>query len=226
MLGREVNTPAYLMFGDVRRDPPVDIKAYVLDLERATQIAHETARSRLKTLEERIKRDYDLGDLVYVLDTCTVKGNCRKLSPSWKGPGIILKKLNPHLYRVKTKFSVMVVIHDRLKHCRDMDIPLWLSRYQEKFRSTPAQTVTQPSEGGIPSDSPTQSMGASSSPPIDSSNPNQSKRVDETPRTPVVKLCRPRKNRHSTLDSSAKSSDPDLSDGDTYCIFVSLMMED
>jgi hypothetical protein len=149
MLGREVNTPADLMFGDVRKDPPVDIEAYVLDLERATQMAHETASSRLKTSEERMKRDYDLkeftrsynlGDLVYVLDTATVKGKCRKLSPSWKGPGIILKKLSPRLYRVKTKSSVMVVNHDRLKHCRDRDIPLWLSRYQEKFRSTPAET--------------------------------------------------------------------------------------
>jgi hypothetical protein len=113
------------------------------------------------------------------------------------------------------------IYHDRLKHCWDRDIPLWLSRYQEKFRSTPAETVTQPSEGGIPPDSPTQSMGASSSPPIDSPNPNQSQGVDETPRTPVVKRRRqgrPRKNRDSTPDSSAKSSDPDLSDADTYCI--------
>jgi transposase InsO family protein len=106
ILGREVNTPTDLMFGDVRRDPPVDIEAYVLELERATQMAHETARSRLKTSEERMKRDYDLkeftrscnlGDLVYVLDTTTVKGKCRKLSLSWKGPGIILKTEPPPL---------------------------------------------------------------------------------------------------------------------------------
>jgi hypothetical protein len=44
-----------------------------------------------------MKRDYDvkvrvrelkLGDLVYQLDTATVKGKTRKLSPSWKGPGV------------------------------------------------------------------------------------------------------------------------------------------
>jgi hypothetical protein len=33
MLGREVNTPADLTYGDVRKDPPVDIEAYLLDLE-------------------------------------------------------------------------------------------------------------------------------------------------------------------------------------------------
>lgn len=41
-----------------------------------------------------MKRDYDLkilekaykrGDIVYVLDTVTVKGKCRKLKPPWKG---------------------------------------------------------------------------------------------------------------------------------------------
>lgn len=48
-----------------------------------------------------MKRDYDLnilkkafevGDIVYVLDTATVKGKRRKLTPPWKGPGLIVKK--------------------------------------------------------------------------------------------------------------------------------------
>ena len=115
----------------------------------------------------------------------------------------------------------MVVNHDRLKHCRDRDIPLWLSRYQEKFRSVPAETVTQPSEGEVPLDSPMQSTGASSSPPIGSPNPSQSQGVDETPGPSIARRRRrgrPRKNKDPTPDSSAKSSDPNLSDGDTYCI--------
>jgi hypothetical protein len=54
------------------------------------------ARETLKQAQKRMKRDYDvkvrvrelkLGDLVYQLDTATVKGKTRKLSPSWKGPG-------------------------------------------------------------------------------------------------------------------------------------------
>lgn len=74
-------------------------------------------------IEERIKRgDFDLkaairpfeeGDLVYLLDTSTMKGKCRELSPSWKGSGIILKKLPPYLYRVKTKTAVMVTMCGR-----------------------------------------------------------------------------------------------------------------
>ena len=74
-----------------------------MDLEQALQTDHETARGWLRTYEERMKRDFNLkvysrayeeGDLVYILDTATVKGKCRKLSPSWKGPVIVMKKLS------------------------------------------------------------------------------------------------------------------------------------
>ena len=84
-----------------------------------------------------MKREYDLkvysrayeeGGLVYILDTVTVKGKCRKLSHSWMGSGIVIKKLSPYLYRVKIKAAVMVANHDRLKKCFDRDIPLLLSR--------------------------------------------------------------------------------------------------
>ena len=134
----------------------MDLEAYVVGLEKALQIAHETARGRLRTSEERMKRDHDLrvhsrayekGDLVYILDTATVKGKCRKLSPSWKGPGKVIKK---YLYRVKTKAAVMVAYHDSLKKCIVRDIALWLSRSTEKFRSPDweATQVSQVKAGG------------------------------------------------------------------------------
>ena len=110
-----------------------------------------------------MKRDYDLkvhsrayeeGDLMYILDRATVMGKCRKLNPSWKGPGIVVKKLSTYLYRVKTKAVVMVANHDRLKKCVDRDISLWLSRYREKFRSPmpegEATPVSPPKAGGKP----------------------------------------------------------------------------
>ena len=89
-----------------RRGNPVDLEAYVMDLEQVLQTAHEMARGRLHTSEERVKQyDYDLkfysraykeGDLVYILETANVTGKCRKLSPSWKGTGIVIKKLSPY----------------------------------------------------------------------------------------------------------------------------------
>ena len=52
MLGREVNSPANLLYPALKQD----LEAYVADLE---QTAHETARVRLRTSEERMMRDYD-----------------------------------------------------------------------------------------------------------------------------------------------------------------------
>jgi hypothetical protein len=45
--------------------------------------------------------EYQLGDFVYVLDTAHIKGRAKKLDPSWKGPGIIVERLSPYIYRVR-----------------------------------------------------------------------------------------------------------------------------
>nr|XP_022294766.1 uncharacterized protein LOC111104889 [Crassostrea virginica] len=175
MVGREVNTPADLLYLASKQGDTVDLEAYVMDLEQALQTAHETARGQFSTSEERMKRGYDLkvhsraykeGDLAYILYTATtVKGKCRKLSPSRKGSGIVIKNHSPYLYRVKTKAAVMVAIHDRLMKCVDRDIPLWLSRYIEKVQSPipkgEAIPVSPAKAGGEPppssSDSPVSS---------------------------------------------------------------------
>lgn len=67
-----------------------------------------------------MKRDYDLnilkkafevGDIVYVLDTATVKGKRRKLTPPWKGPGLIVKKIYPHMStRLHCTGKVLLII--------------------------------------------------------------------------------------------------------------------
>jgi hypothetical protein len=135
MLGREVNTPADLMYPLPSRAEEPDLDAYVVDLQKSMLLAHETARAQLRTTEERLKRDYDLkvrsyaykvGDIVYILDTTTVKRKCRKLSPSWKGPGLVIQKLSDHLYRVRTCKTVMFTNHDRMEKCEDRDVSRWL----------------------------------------------------------------------------------------------------
>jgi hypothetical protein len=37
----------------------------------------------------------------FVLDTARIKGKCRKFSPPWKGPGIVLERLTPYIYEIK-----------------------------------------------------------------------------------------------------------------------------
>ena len=88
MLGREVNTPAYLMFPQ----PVVEGQStdqFVAKLTKNIQAAHNAARQTLTTSLKRMKKDYDLrgilrrpfnkGGIVYLLDTVALKGKCRKL---------------------------------------------------------------------------------------------------------------------------------------------------
>ena len=104
MLGREIGLPAELMFGSPGNTGQPEGDQYVGELQTAIEGAHRVARETLKQSQKRMKRDYDvkvrvrelkLGDLVYQLDTATVKGKTRKLSPSWKGPGVVIEKLTP-----------------------------------------------------------------------------------------------------------------------------------
>ena len=82
MLGREVNTPAQLMFPNVK-EKHEDYGKYVSGLVKTIKSAHDCARNSLKTSLKRIKRNYDLrvllkpyaeGDIIYLLDTASVKG--------------------------------------------------------------------------------------------------------------------------------------------------------
>ncbi len=139
MLGREVNTPAYLMFPQ-HMSKSTNADDYVTKLTDDIQRAHVQARETLKTSFRRMKRNYDLrilerpykeGDVVYLLDTAVIKGKCRKLSQPWKGPAVITSKISGSLYRVKLKNAVFVVNHDRLKPCRDRNLPLWIRKWQD-----------------------------------------------------------------------------------------------
>ena len=128
MLGRELNQPADLIFplpSSVRGETNEE---YVVELTQALKVAHEAARKTLRATQKRLKKDYDVkvyqrqfekGDRVYLLDTASVKGKTKKLSPPWKGPAVILEKLSPYHYRVLYRNTVFVANHDRLKKCTD-----------------------------------------------------------------------------------------------------------
>ena len=80
----------------------------------------------LKVLE----RNYEVGDPVYLLDTASVKGKCRKLLAPWKGPGIIIQKMSSYIFKVKFKNSIIVVNHDRIKPCKDKNLPNWIKDWK------------------------------------------------------------------------------------------------
>ncbi len=155
MLGREVNQPAELMFGSSKEQSYSGTEEYVVGLEKAIKSAHEIARDTLKTSQLNMKRDYDVkakenelnpGDLVYVLDSAHVKGKSKKLSPPWKGPGIIIGKVTGYVYTVKFQKVVFNTNHDRLKVCKDRKIPKWLLDCQAKFKK--GEDVIPPKDKG------------------------------------------------------------------------------
>ena len=73
---------------------------------------------------------------MYVLDMAQVKGRCKKLSPIWKGPGLVVEKLSSFLYKVKLRGNVTTMDHDRLKLCRDKNVRQWIQRQQRELKDS------------------------------------------------------------------------------------------
>lgn len=142
MVGREVNQPVDLIFPINTGYQFYSKDQYLAELLRNIATAHETARNTLKTTQGILKRDYDLqilehtykvGDVVYVLDTATVKGKCCKLNPTWKGPGVDTEKLSAYIYRVKLRGEIICMNHDRLKLCKGRKLPNWIHKHLGKI---------------------------------------------------------------------------------------------
>jgi len=144
MLGREINQPADLLFPTSRgrvREKGKECEDYVTELAEAIKTSHEVARTNLKSNLKRMKRDHDVkvleksyeeGDVVLMLDCSKPKGKAKKLLPPWKGPGVILTKLSPYLYRVQMRNKKCTANHDKLKRCLDRDLPVWLQKLREQ----------------------------------------------------------------------------------------------
>ncbi len=145
MLGREVLVPADLVYpSSCKSEVSSDPGSYVAQLEDSMRDAHECARKSLREGQKVMKRDYDLrvcsrtydvGDAVYVLNTASKKGLSSKLSIQWNGPGVVLRKITPYLYKVQLKKTVATVNHDRMKYCREVPLPVWLQRARTNIAS-------------------------------------------------------------------------------------------
>ena len=98
MLGREVLLPIDLMEDLGHEEVNLNHADYVAKLKSILQKVHTLARKTLLSSQMRQKRDYDLklkihsyevGDLVYRLDSAKKVGFSPKLQQVWKGPLII-----------------------------------------------------------------------------------------------------------------------------------------
>lgn len=135
MLGREVSQPLDIMLG--RKIPGQKPAGYVENFEESLSVCHQAARDNLGEAQLRQKRTYDIksntrsyevGDVVYMVDTSSKVGQSKKLRKPWIGPFVIVYKFNHVLYRIQGEKVNKVVHHDRLKLSQDRDVPLWLKR--------------------------------------------------------------------------------------------------
>lgn len=155
MLGREINLPADLVFRPPNSDER-EVEDYVSRLKEAIRESHEVARKNLKTKQEYMKRDYyvkvrkreyQTGELVYILDTAQVKGRTKKLDPLWKEPGIVVQKVTSYVYTVKLEKVLITINHDRMKKCDDRNIPAWLRRAKRRLEN--GENILETEQGDI-----------------------------------------------------------------------------
>ena len=78
------------------------------------------------------------------MDTASIKGRCRKLSPTWKGPGIVTNKLSSFLYKVKVRGETSTMNHDRLKLCTDEYVPKWIQKNLRALENSSQISDTEP----------------------------------------------------------------------------------
>ena len=137
MLGREILVPVNLMIGESETQDRMFPAEYVNKLQHIMKQVHTLARENLLSSQMRQKRDYDVklkvvsyevGDLVYVIDSAKTVGVSPKLQPVWKGPYVISRVISPILFVVAGRNKTFVLHHDRLKPCGDRDVPFWLRR--------------------------------------------------------------------------------------------------
>ena len=132
MLGCEVMLPVDLMIvtGDSEHLYPAK---YVKKLKTGMNQVHSLAQEKLVSYQKRQERDYDLklkvntyevGDLVYVLDTARKVGLSPKLPKVWKGPMLVVEAIFSILFQVANRKKSFVLHHDGLKLCEDREIPL------------------------------------------------------------------------------------------------------
>ena len=142
MLGRELNTPAEIMF-PINNQEPTTTEQHAIRLQNALQEAHQIARDTLKVELKRMKQNYDLkmhtqtyrrGDIVYCINKSVTKGQSSKLKPVWSGPHLIVRALTPYTFKIRIQNrEEKVVNHDSIKLCTDRktSLPNWIVKEQK-----------------------------------------------------------------------------------------------
>ena len=141
-LGREVRMPWDIAFGishDTHTDNISEFLREKLDCMQKTfaatreniQAAQRVQKCEYDRRSPLRNVDFDVGDLVYTINTSTPVGKSHKLQPILKGPFVIVKALTPFLYVARDHKKAQVFHHDRLRLCEDREVPLWVHRVRK-----------------------------------------------------------------------------------------------
>lgn len=136
MLGRELTLPVDMTLGRPIRDDRLCATEHAYQLEKKLLDIHDFARRHLNISSESMKRRYDVkvhkipyevGDPVWYYNPKRKVGFNPKLQRPWKGPMIIVERLNDVLFRIQSgpKSKPLVVHHDKLKPYVGEDKPDW-----------------------------------------------------------------------------------------------------
>ena len=192
MLGRAIQLPVDLLLGSTPDFQEVlPSTDYATQLASKMRITHDFARGHLDLNSRRHKRSYDhrlhhkpytRGDAVWLHNKQRKKGKSPKLSRSWDGPYLILKKISDMVYRIQksSKSKPKVVHYDRLKPYHGSSAPSWLkdpplssAPRDPQPTSQPGSTGTTAKEGVAPyeavlhqSTRPLRRSGRKTSPPL------------------------------------------------------------
>ncbi|CAC5407930.1 unnamed protein product [Mytilus coruscus] len=143
LFGREVTLPLQAVIPQ----PDTEIQEnrspddYVAHLQNKLKENHAFARKALKKVSIYQKKRYDLnakkrifkrGEAVWIYDPIRKKGVCSKLTPKWKGPFIIEKRIDDVTYRVKRSLRQLSTVYhvDRLALYQGRNVPSWASRFR------------------------------------------------------------------------------------------------
>ena len=136
MFGRELTLPVDMTLGRPIRDDRLCATEHAYQLEKRLLEIHDFARKHLNISSESMKRRYDVklhkipykvGDAVWFYYPKRRLGFNPKLQMPWKGPYIVVERLNDVLFKIQSgpKAKPQVVHHDKLKPYLGEDKPVW-----------------------------------------------------------------------------------------------------
>ena len=144
--GREIMLPMAAVIGQPKGENPGTVEDYVKNLQVKLQQVHQLARTNLKKTANYRKKHYDIksskrvlasGQAVWLYEPSKRPGVCAKLTPKWKGPALVLQKLDDLTYLVKIKSNTPAKIYhiDRLRAYQGNSPPKWFAKALKKHRN-------------------------------------------------------------------------------------------